>query len=428
MGAHRRGPWARLAILLLTAAVLVPRQAGAETLTLACSAVGVELEMCRTGADAWAAETGHSVEIVSVPNGANDRLALYQQILGAGSDAIDVLQIDVIWPGILGDHFVDLMPHLDAATRASHLPAALANNTVDGRLVALPWFIDVGLLYYRSDLLDTYGRPVPATWAELAETATLIQAGERDAGNDRFWGVVFQGRAYEGLTCNALEWVASHGGRFVGTDGAITAAEAPVVTALSTVSGWVGAIAPPGVLNYDEEGARAVFQAGDAAFMRNWPYAWPLANAAGSLIAGRVGVAPLPRGGDGGAPAATLGGQQLAVSRYSAHPDLAVDLVRHLTDLEEQRRRAIEAGFNPTHAALYDDPDVVAATPFIGTLRGIVDGAVARPAAVAGDRYGEASAAIWNAVHGVLSGATTAEDAAADLQRSLQRLSRGGRW
>ena len=428
MGAHRRGPWAHLTLAVLTAAALLPRPAVAETLTLACSAVGIELEMCRTGADAWAAGTGHSVEIVSVPNGANERLALYQQILGAGSDAIDVFQIDVIWPGTLGDHFVDLTPHVDAATRDSHLPAALANNTVDGRLVALPWFIDVGLLYYRSDLLDAYDRPVPATWTELTETAAIVQAGERDAGNDRFWGVVFQGRAYEGLTCNALEWVASHGGRFVGADGTITAAEVPVVTALSAVSGWVGTIAPPGVLNYDEEGARAVFQAGDAAFMRNWPYAWPLANSAGSPIAGRVGVAALPHGGDGGASAATLGGQQLAVSRYSAHPELAVDLVRHLTGLQEQRRRAIEAGFNPTHAALYDDPDVVAATPFIGTLRAIVDGAVARPAAIAGDRYGEASAAIWDAVHGVLSGDTTAQTAADDLQRTLQRLSRGGRW
>ena len=95
---------------------------------------------------------------------------------------------------------------------AQHFPAIIQANTVGGHLLALPWFTDAGLLYYRRDLLQKYGRTVPATWQELTETAKVVQDGERKAGNARMWGYVFQGRAYEGLTCNALEWVDSFGG------------------------------------------------------------------------------------------------------------------------------------------------------------------------------------------------------------------------
>ena len=141
-----------------------------------------------------------------------DRLALFQQLFAARSADIDVFQVDVVWPGMLAEHLLDLSPHVDRATIAAHFPALIANNTVDGRLVALPWFTNAGLLYYRRDLLEKHGRAVPATWAELEETARIVMEAERAKGHDRIWGFVFQARAYEGLTVNALEWIDSHGG------------------------------------------------------------------------------------------------------------------------------------------------------------------------------------------------------------------------
>lgn len=417
------------AVLALALTVVAAGAARAAEVSISCGAVGRELELCRQGAEAWAQSTGHTVKIVSTPNSTSQRLALYQQLLAAGTPDIDVFQVDVVWPGILGAHFIDLRPHVDNRLLEAHFPAIIRNNTVQGRLVALPWFLDAGLLYYRRDLLEKYGEPVPTTWAALTRTAARIQKAERPAGNKGMWGFVWQGRAYEGLTCNALEWIAAHGGgTIVAADGRVTVNNPAAAAALDMAAGWVGTITPKGVLNYQEEEARGVFQSGNAVFMRNWPYAWSLANAADSPVRGKVGVAALPGGGAAGRPAATLGGWQLAVSRYSANVGPAVDLVTYLTGVAEQKRRAVVGSYNPTIAALYRDDDVLRANPFFATLYDTVTGAVARPSRTTGIRYNRVSTAFWNAVHDTLSGKGDAAANLARLESRLNRIGRNGRW
>ena len=417
-----------LAVALLPATTGCSRQPsagdGAALVRISCGAVGLEYQLCREGAERWARGSGHRVEVVSTPNSTTERLALYQQLLGAGADDIDVLQVDVVWPGILAPHLLELGTAGDDAG-AQHFPAIIENNTIDGRLVALPWFTDAGVLYYRKDLLEKYHAPVPGTWAELATTAARIQDAERAAGNERMWGFVWQGRAYEGLTCNALEWIASYGGgTIVDATGRVTVDNPRARAALEHAAGWVGTISPPGVLNYAEEEARGVFQSGNAVFMRNWPYAWSLAQGEDSPVRERVGVAALPAG-PGGQSVATLGGWQLAVSRYSRHPELAIELVRFLTGAEEQKRRAIAGAYNPTIAELYSDPEVLAANPFFGELYETFTHASPRPSSVAGESYNELSSEFWSAVSSVLAGRASAADALATLATRLERLVHG---
>ena len=418
------------AVLAAAGVIGAPVPAQAVTVTISCGALGQELALCREGAELWAAETGNDVQIVSTPNSSTERLALYQQILASGAGDIDVFQIDVIWPGTLAAHLIDLSAHIPQEEIDQHFPSIVENNMVDGQLVAMPWYVDAGVLYYRSDLLEQYGQAVPETWAELAAAATVIQDGERAAGNRNFWGYVFQASAYEGLTCNALEWVDAYGGgQIIGANGRPTINNPQAVAALELAATWIGTIAPPGVLNYTEEESRGVWQGGNAAFMRNWPYAWALAQSEDSPIRGRVGVTALPRGeGEAAGHTGTLGGWQLAVSRYSPNPEVAADLVRFLAGFEEQKRRAIVGSYNPTIVALYEDPEILDANPFFGTLFDTFANAVARPSTVTGARYNEASAAFYNAVHGVLSGDAEVAGALATLQTDLNRMSRGGRW
>jgi trehalose/maltose transport system substrate-binding protein len=418
------------AALVLASLGGMARDAGAATLAISCGALGQELKLCQEATGAWAKQTGNTVKVISTPHSATERLALYQQILAAGSSDIDIFQVDVVWPGTLAPHFIDLSGFIDAEALKAHFPAIVANNTVAGRLVAMPWFTDAGVLYYRKDLLDKYGKQPPVTWSELAATAREIQQAERAAGNARMQGFVFQAKAYEGLTCDALEWVSSFGGgSIIADDGKVTIDNPQSVAALRQAAGWIGDIAPQGVLNYDEEQSRGVFQSGNAVFMRNWPYAWALAQAPDSAVRGQVGVIALPRGaGEGGRHSGVLGGWQLAVSKYSAHPDLAAQLVAYLTSYAEQKRRAIEASYNPTIAALYEDPEVLAAVPFFGQLHATFTHAVARPSRVTGDKYNRVSAEFYGAVREVLSGKQDAAKGLAGLQRKLERLSRHGRW
>ena len=400
----------------------------AATLSISCGAVGQELEFCKTGAEAWAKKTGNEINLISTPNSATERLALYQQLLAAGASDVDVFQIDVVWPGILSNHFIDLTPYAKDVVK-DYFPAIIKNNTVGGKLVAMPWFTDAGLLYYRKDLLAKYDAQPPQTWQELTETAQKIQDAERAAGNDKMWGFVWQGRAYEGLTCDALEWVASYnGGTIVNEKGKVTINNPRAAAAINGAAGWVKTISPEGVLNYTEEESRGVFQSGNAVFMRNWPYAWSLAQGPESAIKDKVGVSALPKGGADGRSAATLGGWQLSVSKYSKNQKLAADLVMYLTSAAEQKRRAIQGAYNPTIESLYKDPEILKAAPFMGELYDTFVNAVARPSTVTGAKYNQASNDFWNAVHGVLSGRAKADASLAQLEGSLKRMSRGGRW
>jgi trehalose/maltose transport system substrate-binding protein len=397
--------------------------------SIACGSVGIEFDVCKAGAEAWARKTGNQVQVVSTPKESNEILALYQQLLSARSGDIDVLRIDTIWPGLLAPNLLDLAGLVDRQAREQHFAPIIENDTVGGKLMAMPWFTDAGLLYYRKDLLDAHGRTVPRTWQELTETAKVVQEAERKAGRSQMWGLVFQGRAYEGLTCNALEWIDSFGGgAIVDASGKVTVDNPKAVQALKLAASWIGTIAPQGVLNYAEEEARGAFQSGNAVFMRNWPYAWALANSKDSPVKGKVGVAALPRGGTDGKHTGTLGGWHLAVNKYSAHPKEAVDLVLYLTGPEEQKRAALVASLNPTIKGLYDDPEILKANPFFGDLVETFRSAVARPSRVTGERYNQVSSEFWNGVHATLSGQGTAEANLTRVQRTLERLSRGGRW
>ena len=359
----------------------------------------------------------------SPPSSVPDKLALYRQLFAAQSADIDVLQIDLVWPGLLKDHLLDLQPFAKGEA-THHFKPLIEGNTVQGRLVALPWYTDAGVLYYRKDLLARHGQSIPQTWQALRDTARLVQARERARGHTDFHGFLFQGKADEGLTCHALEWIASQGGgQVLGPDGGITVRNPQAASALDMASRWIGDISPLGVLNHEPEDSRGVFQNGHALFMRNWPYAWALMQKEDSPVRGKVGIAPLPgQQAQGGRSA--VGGWQLGVSRYSRHPELAADLVLYMTSAAVQRRRAIGGGFNPTRPDLYQDRDVIAANPHMPVLNTIISQGVIRPSTLTGLKYPQVSQSVWYATHDVLSGRMDGEEAVGRLEKRLLRIRR----
>jgi trehalose/maltose transport system substrate-binding protein len=417
--------------LLAGVAVLVasPAAAAGVTISISCGSVGQDLETCKQGAEAWAKATGNTVKTVTAPADSNQQLTLFQQLLSTGSADVDVFRIDIIWPGILGNHLLDLKKYIPEDALKEHFAPIVQANTVDGQLKALPWFTDAGVLYYRKDLLEKYGQKPPTTWQELADTAKLILEKERAADKaTKLQGFVFQGKAYEGLTCNALEWIDSFGGGSVIDDtGKVTVNNPKAVAAITFFAGLIGNVVPKGVLNYAEEEARGAFQSGQAIFMRNWPYAWSLSQSADSPVKGKVGVVALPMGPEG-KHTGTLGGWNLAVSKYSKNPEVAADLVKFLGSAKEQKRRAIEASLNPTIGSLYKDPDVLKASPFFGTLYDTFTNAVSRPSKKAGVKYNQVSTEFYNSVYATLSGKGKAEANLKKLQDKLEKLSKGGKW
>jgi len=372
--------------------------------------------------DSFTQNTGVHVDLIPTLGSSADQLAQYVRLLKQHASTPDVYLIDVIFTGTLGDDFLDLTQYRESVSQ-THLSELLQNDTIQGRLVSLPFYVNVGMMYYRTDLLKKYGYAhPPATWRELESMASRIQKSERAAGNHAFWGYVWQGGQYEGLTCNALEWQASFGGgRIIEPDGTISVNNRSTIESLKIATHWLGAISPPSVLSYTESDSLNVFSSGNAAFLRHWSGGFPSSRARDSVIAGKFSMAPLPGGPRGAAQ--VMGGFHFGVSRYSNHPRESVQLVLHLTSPEVQMRRALSGGYLPTIPVLYQKPELQRALPYVATFQETGASAwIARPSAVCGNKYAQVSQAYYGAVHDVLSGKVAADTAMAELERHLVQL------
>ncbi len=402
---------------------------------IAASAMAVDLNMVSgaTGGDLafnqakladFAKETGINVKLVPMPSSTTDQFGQYKLWLAAGNADIDIYQTDVIWAPQLADQLVDLTEAAKDVVK-DHFPSIIQSQTVNGKLVALPVFTDAPALYYRKDLLDKYKLAAPKTWDEMAKDAKTVMDGEKNAD---LQGFVFQGNAYEGLTCDALEWVKSNGGgQIVEADGKISINNPKAAEALERAKGWIGTISPKGVLAYQEEESRGVWQTGKSVFMRNWPYAYALGNKDDSAVKGKFDVVPLPSGGEGGGSAATLGGWNLAVSKYSKHQPEAIKAIMYLASAKIQKANAIEQTHLPTVVSVYDDADVKAKQPVLVKWKDVFLAAVPRPSAPTKVKYNEVSNLFWTAVHDTLSGNGSAKDNLANLEAKLTEV-KGDGW
>jgi trehalose/maltose transport system substrate-binding protein len=389
---------------------------GGQTITfVGDNAVGASHKRDLLLAAKFKADTGIKVKIVPHPKESDASYSQLARNFSSKSSSIDAAMLDVVWTGAFAPYLVNLKPQLGSLAK-KHAQGIIQNDTVNGKLIAIPWFGDFGILYYRTDLLKKYGyNSPPTTWAQLGTMAKKIQDGERDK-NKNFYGFVFQGNSYEGLTCDALEWVASSGGGNFIDNGKVTIDNAKATAILNLVRSWVGNISPRGVTSYGEEEARNAFAGGNAAFLRNWPYAYA-ANQE-TPIKGKFDVTVLPHGA-GGSSVGTVGGWQVGVSKYSKHKGAAIEWVRYLASPATQKFDAIYNTNVPTIPTVARDKAVVKANPYLKPKIANVK-RVTRPAKYLGTHYSQGSQIIYQGINQILNGS----DAKSVLPGISSRLSR----
>jgi multiple sugar transport system substrate-binding protein len=361
-------------------------------------------------ADFSAAHPQVKVELRELPADSDQQHSYYTTLLGGGSGDVDVMRLDVAW--LPEFHAAGWLAPLDSALGAGLLPFAQSVDVYGGQWYGVPWNLDVGVLYYRKDLLDRAGLPPPATWQALRDDIAAVR--QLDGAPPE--GYLWQGKQYEGLSCNYLEQVVSRGGSLDPRQPLNADAHR---AALRYMRGLVAdGLSPRDTGSaMDEERCRELFQRGDAVFMRNWPYAWALLNAKDSPVAGKVGLAPLPAG-PGGQPAGALGGWQLGVAAHAAHPQAAAELVQYLTSPAVQLRLARELNWLPTRTAVWDDPQLAQDAPAVALLHSPALSATARPAL---PDYPQLSLAVQQAVNKALTGLATPEAAWAELRPKLEQ-------
>jgi trehalose/maltose transport system substrate-binding protein len=315
------------------------------------------------------------------------------------SAGFDVLMLDVIWVAEFAraGWLLDLTDRWPAAERREHFAAMVEAATLRDRLWAVPWVMNVGLLYYRADLLARQGLAPPTSYAALADHAAAVT---RAVGDGHLAGFLWQGKQYEGLVVNVLEAMWGEGTDLMSADGRLLPDPARAAAALAHRRALLArGISPSLVTAADEELTRREFGAGRGVFLRNWPYARALFEAPGSPVAGRVGITALPGGG-------ALGGAHLAIHAGTRHPEAAWALVRHLSTPAAQRAIADAVGLHPTRPALIDDP----------ALRTIFAGARPRPVT---PWYQTLSATLQPELSAAILGLKPARQALDDAERRL---------
>lgn len=382
--------------------------------TLPGSAVGAEAEVLRLQLERFA-QLHPEIRVIQrrTPDAADQRHQLYVQWLNARAEDPDILQLDVIWtPEFAAAGWVMPLDRFQPDAE-DFFPATLEANRWRGRLYALPWFVDVGMLYWRTDLLAA----PPASYEELVRAAVRA----REAQGLRY-GLVWQGARYEGLVTVFVEYLAAFGGEILDAQGRVSVDSAAAVRALEAMRAAIDPqrIVPRDALSWHEEETRFAFQNGHALLMRNWPYAYPLMQRSrDSPVAGRFAVAPMPAAA-GGRAAATLGGSQLAINANSDHPEAAYAVIAFLTHPDQMLERARLAGQYPARRSLYRGDALSGALPVPpAEARRIIERALPRPVTPV---YTQLSGMLQIRLHRALTGQQEPAAALTEAAREMRAL------
>jgi multiple sugar transport system substrate-binding protein len=300
------------------------------------------------------------------------------QQLARKSGSPDVFTQDIIWIAEFAEAgwALPLDSYFGADVMKEYLPGIVQGCTWKGHLTAMPWFIDCGKLYYRTDILEKLGAQVPETWDQLIDTA------KKGMGGDVRFGFIWQGKQAEILACDLVSFIGSNDGSILGSDGkSVKIAEPEAKAAVQLMYDTIhkDKVTPSDVLTWDEEPSRRPFTAGQSVFLRNWSYVWSIAqDKSQSEVAGKVEVAPLPHF-PGKKSAACLGGYQYGINASSKNKDAAIDFLRWLSTPATQLHFASVEGFVPTRLAVFDEPELAKTQPFIQKLKALSLGAIPRP-------------------------------------------------
>ncbi|WP_248964307.1 ABC transporter substrate-binding protein [Sphaerisporangium perillae] len=353
------------------------------------------------------------VSLLELPEAADEQRAQMVANLQARSEQYDVLGLDVVWTAEFADAGWIVPLDRSMFPLDKLLPPVVDTALYQGKLYAVPYTSNAGLLYYRKDILDAEHLKPPKTWAELRDQATRL--GKKY----KLDGYAGQFLPYEGLTVNFTEAVQSAGGQILSPDGTkVTLDLGTATTGLDFLvgglrQGWI----PQESLAFKEEESRLAFQQGKLLFARNWPHAYGPATR--SAIAGKFAVTRLP--GLNGPGSSTLGGLNLAISAYSKHQKSALEFIRYFTGLANERSVLTDGSFPPVWSELYDDPALIKRYPYLPVLKQSIMSARPRPVS---SKYDQVSLVISSAVSDALNLRKPSDETVATLKQQLSEIIR----
>jgi multiple sugar transport system substrate-binding protein len=314
----------------------------------------------------------YTITYNKLPAAADDQRLQMARRLAAGDPSMDILGLDVTWEAEFSEAgwILPWTGKYKQEAEAGTLKVPLETATWKGKLVAVPYNSNTQLLWYRSDLVKT----PPKSWDQM------ISDAEQLAKQGKPHLIEIQGAQYEGVTVWFNTLVASAGGSILTPDSSKANPGQPWLTALATMKKLATSVAADPSLGVQmEDQNRLAMEANTAAFELNYPYVYPSMKADNPELFKHFKWALYP-GVIPGQPAhVTIGGIDMAISKYSPHPDLAFQAALCLRDKQNQLNAAVKGGLPPTLESLYHDPAMFPDYPFHADILSALQTASVRP-------------------------------------------------
>ncbi len=387
-------------LFLALALVLTSAAALAEPAALKFAAQGDSTPATQAVIDAFnASQDAYKVEWVDMTN---DSGAMREQLitsLKAGSTEYDVLSMDVVWAGeFAAAGYIEPLDMLmeDAGLKIEDYNAgSMASGAYNGKQYVMPFFPDLGLLYFRKDIVseEDAAKLVSGdyTFADLQAMAEkyMGQAGTTD-------GFVFQSSLYEGLVCNANEFTAN----WTDIKGGLEAMKALIASKAT----------PENIMTYTEGETFNSFIKGGSVFARNWPYQWGGIKSDGTITTDQVGIAPLPGG-------STVGGWLLAINKNSLQQEGAFEFIKFLNS--EEGQIVMSQAYLPGYNTMLENEKVIANNELLSMegFKNALKTTIARPVSA---EYAKVSDALQQAVYAYLSGAADIDATVTAVEAALK--------
>ena len=400
-------------LLLATLALLAAWQpAQAVKLTVAMAGTNDELNTLRTNIASFHTVSEHRVDIVALPDSNPSAMAEFSSWLEAELSEVDVYLLDFYQAQQLSQHLVELT----YPSASAHWPVVMSAHRIDDKVYALPYYLDVQVLYYRSDWLTL----PPDSWQQMQTNSEQILLSQRSFSNSDLEAYAFAADTDIDLAANALEWSQAYGGSaFIGADANIIGQSPENILAFNSAQSWIGSMVPDYLLEINFASMRDRMANGGLIFLRDWFSR--RGDYGNTLLGGRVDWAPLPAGDQGSA--ASVSGKSLAVAKYSANQSAAAQFISFLSSSNVQKTNFLRQGRLPSWRALYADPEVTQVLADGARLAEVLaSGSISWPGEIFAERYPEAMRSIATSTRNILNQQASAQGALSGLRVSLEQL------
>jgi len=314
----------------------------------------------------------YTITYNKLPKAADDQRLQLARRLAAADASMDILGLDVTWEAEFAEAGW-ILPWTGTFKQQAEngtLKAPLETATWKGKLYAVPYNSNTQLLWYRSDLVKT----PPTTWDQM------ISDAEQLAKQGKPHLIEIQGAQYEGSTVWFNTMVTSAGGSILTPDGTKASLGAPAVKALEIMKRLAtSSAADPSLPVQMEDQNRLAMESGAAAFQLNYPFVYPSMKANKPDLFKHFKWALYPRVNANEPSRVTIGGIDMAISKYSPHPQQAFEAALCLRNKQNQLNAAIKGGLPPTLESLYHDPAMFPNYPFHADILTALQNASVRP-------------------------------------------------